>query len=115
MRISEAATIQNLESLRKQQFGWRNLAWRARHILPLDFPNGALYELSSGILATGKRRKAGVARSHEIILQELPSLIAGKGPIKREMDCQVGLSQICFDIGQDLLVLLEEDSQRGLM
>ncbi|PVF99238.1 hypothetical protein CPB86DRAFT_872718 [Serendipita vermifera] len=112
MRISERATIQHLESLRKQQFGWRNLTWRARHVIPLDFPNGALYELSSGILITGKRRKAGVARSHELLIRELPSLVTVADPIKRELECQVGLSQICVDTEQDLLVLLEEDSQR---
>ncbi|KAG8814309.1 hypothetical protein FRC17_001208 [Serendipita sp. 399] len=107
-KVNLKTTIERLDSLRKLQFGWRNLAWRARHLVSLDHPKGSLYELSSGIFFTGKKRRLGVARTQEIVLQELPSLECPSPPSKAELNCHVAISQVCVSIPQDLLVLLEE-------
>jgi hypothetical protein len=114
VRADLGTTIHRLDLLRKQQFGWRNLAWRARHVISLDHPKekGGLYELSSGILVTGKRRKLGVSRSKELILQELPYIESKTVPTQMEINCQVSISQVAFDVKQDLLVLLEEQPLR---
>jgi hypothetical protein len=109
--VDTKTTIGRLEKLRKQQFGWRNLAWRARHLISLDHTKGTLYELSSGVFISGKRRKLGMPRSRELIMQELPSLGDQSLLPKVEMACHIDISQVCFDVQQDLLVLLEECRQ----
>ncbi|KAG8755935.1 hypothetical protein FRC14_003522 [Serendipita sp. 396] len=116
-KVDIRTTIQRLDSLRKLQFGWRNLAWRARHVVSLDHPRGALYELNSGIFVTGKRRKLGIARTQELVLQELPSLGCPYPPSKADLNCHVAISQVCISIQQDLLILLEESrsNQGGLV
>lgn len=111
----QITTVKRLDSLRKQQFGWRNLAWRARHLVPLDHPKGALYALRSGLFIAGKRRIPGFPRSRGLLLQELPTLDTKKPPTKLELDCQIDISQVCFDIEQDLLVLLEESRKSGTL
>lgn len=108
-------TVQRLDALRKQQFGWRNLAWRARQVVALDHPKGALYDLSNGIFISGNKRRLGIARANRLVLQELPGLEPVDEPAKKtEIECEVGVSQLCFDIEQDLLVLLEEGGNRGV-
>lgn len=82
--------------------------------MPLDHPKGALYELSNGIFMSGNKRKLGVARSNRLVLQELPDWDT-RVVKKTEIDCHVGVSQVCFNIEQDLLVLLEEGGDRGLL
>lgn len=83
--------------------------------MALDHPKGALYELSNGILASGDKRKLGISRANRMILQELPGLEAiSEGAVEKfEIDCQIGVSHVCFNIEQDLLVLLEEGGDRG--
>jgi hypothetical protein len=108
-----STTIQRLDALRKLQFDWRNLAYRARQPVPLDHPKGALYELANGIFMSGNKRKLGVARSNRFVLQELPDWDT-RTVKKTEIDCQVGVSQVCFSIEQDLLVLLEEGGDRSV-
>lgn len=110
--VDTRTTIGRLDKLRKQQFGWRNLAWRARHLISLDHAKGTLYELSAGIFVSGKRRKPGMPRSRELVMQELPTLGGESLLPKAEIACHIDISQVCFDIQQDLLVLLEE-SRKG--
>jgi len=62
---------------------------------------------------SGNKRKLGVARSNRLVLQELPDCDT-RTVKKTEIDCQVGVSQVCFNIEQDLLVLLEEGGDRGV-
>lgn len=56
----------------------------------------------------------GVARSNCLVLQELPSW-EEKEVKKTEIACQIGISQVSFNIEQDLLVLLEEGGDRGVV
>lgn len=100
--------LKRLEALRKQQFGWRNLAWSRREILTIDHARGSPYELASGIFVSGKRQLGGKHYPHELVFQELPSVHATKPPSRVEVDCGIGIAAMTFDVEQDLLVLLEE-------
>ncbi|CCA72876.1 hypothetical protein PIIN_06813 [Serendipita indica DSM 11827] len=113
-KTSHSTTLQRLDLLRKLQFSWRNLAWRSRKTIPLGQPY-PLYELSSGIFITAARR-AGVAKPHKLIFQELPSLDNHSNISRATIDCGIPTSQVCIDVSQDLLVLLEEGHQNtGLL
>ena len=100
--------LKRLEALRKQQFGWRNLAWSRREVLTIDHARGYPYELASGIFVTGKRQSINKHCPRELVFQELPSANATKPPSTVEVDYGIGIAAITFDVEQDLLVLLEE-------
>lgn len=102
--------LKRLEALRKQQFGWRNLAWSRREILTIDHVRGSPYELASGIFVTGKHQSSNKHKHYprELVFQELPSINATKPPSRVELDCEMGIAAMTFDVEQDLLVLLEE-------
>jgi hypothetical protein len=100
--------LKRLEALRKQQFGWRNLAWSRREVLTIDHARGSPYELASGIFVTGKRQSSNKHNARELVFQELPSVNATLPPSRVELDCGMGIAAMTFDVEQDLLVLLEE-------
>lgn len=100
--------LKKLEALRKQQFGWRNLAWSRREVLTIDHARGSPYELASGIFVTGKCQSSNKHHPRELVFQELPTVNATKPPSRVELDCGIGVAAVTFDAEQDLLVLLEE-------